>query len=115
TENIKIGKKWKEDNLTVISKNQVSASDILIIFSIRKQLLIDMLPTYTDDCKAMIELIKEIEIFFLQLEHQMIETYVEIQKEMILEEKEFSESIFNNSIDGIFTWDHDFNITSWNA
>ncbi len=114
-QNAERGKKWKEDNLEFISKDQVSVADILIIFSIRKQILASMLLSYTEDCQEMIKILQESEIFFLQLEHNTIETYVEIQKEMLLEEKEFSESIFNHSIDGILTWDHNFNITSWNA
>ena len=113
--NIEAAKKWKKGKLEILSKGQISTSHILIIFSIRKQLLIGMLSTYTDDCQKIIQIIKEIEVFFLQLEHNTIETYVEIQKEAILEEKEFSESIFNNSIDGILSWDHNFTITAWNA
>lgn len=115
TRNIATGNLWRKDALDMISKDQISGSDILIIYSTRKQVLINLLSSYTDNCEKMLDVVREIEIFFLQLEHHSIETYVEIQKELIVEEKAFSESIFNNTVDGIFAWNHAFTLTAWNA
>lgn len=108
-------RKWKNDEIGEISKDNISSSDILVIYSVRKQIFLAHAHQYTDSLSKAIELIKEMEEFFLRLERYTLHNYVEIQKETLIEEKEFSELIFNNTVDGILAWDQNYIITAWNA
>lgn len=57
-------KDWRNNSLPGISQNQIVASDITLIYNVRKHVLFDFLPLYTDDMELIINLVKEIEDFY---------------------------------------------------
>src|SRR5690606_31588737 len=67
------------------------------------------------DPHEIVNTIRRIELLFLRIETKAYNTYLSIQQEISLGEKEFSTSLLDNSIDGILAWDKDFNIIAWNA
>lgn len=57
-------KDWRNNNLSGISQNQIVSSDITLIYNVRKHILYDFLPLYTDNMELVINLVKEIEDFY---------------------------------------------------
>jgi PAS domain S-box-containing protein len=74
---------WKADKLPGIPKNVLVASDITLIYYVRKSTLIKFLPFYTSDLNIALEIIQEIEEFYLFQETLAMQTYAEIQNEKI--------------------------------
>lgn len=138
-----ITQNWKEGKLSWnINKYAVQPSDILLGFAARKNTLLNFLPCFTSDLQHGLSITKELNIFMLLLEERIFKAYIEIQQEVIQEknealnnanlalqkqiserteteeklrrEKEFSDAVINNSIDGIFAFDTDLRITEWN-
>lgn len=138
-----IVEKWKLGQLPGnIDKYAVQPSDILLGFAARKIALLHYLPEFTNDIHHGLLITKELNIFTLMLEERIFKAYIDIQQEVIHEkneelnkanialqneinerigteeklrrEKEFSDAVINNSLDGIFAFDTNLKITSWN-
>jgi PAS domain S-box-containing protein len=137
-----IVKNWREGKLPGINKYNILPSDILLAFSARKNALLCHLPKYTKDICLGLEIAAELNTFNLILEEIIFKAYIEIQKEILNKkneellisnmelqkqinekidtekslraEKEFSETLINNSIDGIIAFDKEFHVTAWN-
>ncbi|MFL5729685.1 MAG: PAS domain-containing protein [Cytophagaceae bacterium] len=78
---IKSMEDWKADKLPGISKTSINASDIALIYNVRKHSLIRFLPKYTQNVEEIIQLIREMEDFYTFQESLAIQTYSEIQKD----------------------------------
>jgi PAS domain S-box-containing protein len=137
-----IVRNWQEGKLAGISKYDLLPSDILLAFSARKNALLCHLPKFTNDIQHGLEIAAELNTFNLMLEEIIFKAYIEIQQEILnkkneelqvsnLElqkqiadkietekslrsEKEFSDALINNSIDGIIAFDKELRITAWN-
>jgi PAS domain S-box-containing protein len=137
-----IVKNWREGKLAGINKYNVLPSDILLAFSARKNALLSHLPKFTNDIFVGLEITAELDAFNLTLEEIIFNAYIDIQNEVlnkkndellssnlelqkkIMEkiytekslraEKEFSDTLINNSIDGILAFDKDLQVTAWN-
>jgi PAS domain S-box-containing protein len=137
-----IVKNWSEGKLAGINKYTVLPSDILLAFSARKNALLCHLPKYTNDIYLGLEIAAELNAFNLTLEEIIFKAYLDIQKEILNKkneellisnielqkqivektdtekslraEKEFSETLINNSIDGIIAFDKRLYVTAWN-
>src|SRR4051794_23183908 len=55
---------WKNDKLPGISRDKIVASDISLIYFVRKNTLFTFLPFYTKDINLGLTIIKEIEKFY---------------------------------------------------
>ena len=60
---IKNNNDWREDRLT-IPRDKVVASDLALIYNVRKYSLIGFLPKYTKEPEQMVKILKEIEDFY---------------------------------------------------
>ncbi|MBX9852737.1 MAG: PAS domain-containing sensor histidine kinase [Cytophagaceae bacterium] len=137
-----IVKDWKEGKLPHINKYAVQPSDIILSFAARKNSLLALIPHFTKDFDHGLSIGKELSVFNLLLEEKIFQAYIEIQQEVIYEkneelnkanhalqfevidrieteeklrrEKDFSEAVINNSIDGIFAFNKELKITAWN-
>lgn len=134
---------WKQGKLpSAVNKYAIRPADILFGFVARKNALLTYLPEFTDNFQHGLLITAELNIFNLLLEERICEAFIEIQQEMIAKsneelnrtnrelqyqilekieiekklrrEKEFSDAVINNSIDGIFAFDTDLRITAWN-
>jgi PAS domain S-box-containing protein len=134
---------WREGKLASnVNKYNIKPSDILLAFAARKNALLTHLPKFTDDINIALSIVEELNKFNLHLEDIIFQVYVEIQQESVNKknkelqkrnikiqkelfekidaekglrlEKEFSETLIDNSIDGIFAFDKDLKITAWN-
>jgi PAS domain S-box-containing protein len=97
--------KWKADQLPGISRNSINASDIALIYNVRKHSLINFLPLYTNDISEVIQIIREIEDFYTFQESLAIQTYSEIRKDELRK----SESRLKNaqSLANLGNWEYD--------
>jgi PAS domain S-box-containing protein len=97
--------KWKADQLPGISRNSINASDIALIYNVRKHSLINFLPLYTKDISEVIQIIREIEDFYTFQESLAIQTYSEIRKDELRQ----SESRLKNaqSLANLGNWEYD--------
>jgi PAS domain S-box-containing protein len=143
TEVYSIVANWKEGKLASnVNKFKIKPSDILLAFAARKNALLVNLPRFTNDIEIALQIVDELNKFNLHLEDIIFQAYVEVQKESVNKknkelqktnvklqkelfekidaekglrlEKEFSETLIDNSIDGIFAFDKDLQITAWN-
>lgn len=72
--------KWKAGELPGIPAEKVQVSDLILSYSIRKQLYMKFLPFYTQDCTAFIAIINELEVFHIYLEQYAFDAYISIQQ-----------------------------------
>jgi PAS domain S-box-containing protein len=143
TEAYSIVNNWREGKLASnINKYNIKPSDILLAFAARKNALLTNLPKFTSDISVALSIVDELNKFNLHLEDIIFRAYVEVQQESVNKknselqktnvklqqelfrkidvekglrlEKEFSETLIDNSIDGIFAFDKDLRITAWN-
>lgn len=105
---------WKENKLEGIPREQVEVSDLVLTYSIRKQVALKILPSYSTDCDKLIAIIQELEKFHLELEHLAFRIYVEIQQEGLQKTNKFLSSLIENSVDGIVAIDKELKIAEWN-
>jgi PAS domain S-box-containing protein len=102
---------WKADKLPGIPKNVLVASDITLIYYVRKSTLIKFLPLYTNDVNKALEIIQEIEEFYLFQETLAMQTYAEIQNEKIAK----SEASLKEAQALAHTGNWEFNISTQNT
>ncbi|HXA00453.1 MAG TPA: PAS domain-containing sensor histidine kinase [Cytophagaceae bacterium] len=143
TEVYSIVHNWREGKLASnVNKYNIKPSDILLAFAARKNALLMHLPKFTDDINTALSIVEELNKFNLNLEDIIFQAYIEVQQESVHKknkelqktnvklqkelfekidvekglrlEKEFSETLIDNSIDGIFAFDKEMKITAWN-
>ena len=84
---------WKDDKLDFVSKDQVETDDLLLISYIRKQAFTNLLPAYTDDCRLIVDVVNELDHFFVAFDLKTANTYVGLLKQRISEDSYFKEKI----------------------
>ena len=138
-----LAQQWKEGKFPVnANKYKIQPTDILLGFTARKNALLKHLPEFTRDSEMAVQIVTELNTFNLLLEEIIFKTYVEIQQEVLIhkneslqhansllqqqmlekietekklrKEKDFNETLINNTIDGIIAFDKNLTITAWN-
>ena len=105
---------WKNNELEGVPRERVEISDLVLTYSIRKQVAHQLLPEYTTDCEKLIAIIQELENFHLELERQAFQVYMEIQQEELHKSNQFLSSLVNKSVDGVMVFDTQMRVTEWN-
>jgi hypothetical protein len=59
---------WKRNELPGIAREKVQGYDIILSYSIRKQLFLSFLPGFTDDCTQVIQIMQELEQFYIHVQ-----------------------------------------------
>ncbi|HEX8547418.1 MAG TPA: PAS domain-containing protein [Cytophagaceae bacterium] len=72
---------WKANKLDGVGRADVVASDIALIYNVRKHSLIDFTPLYTTDIPKILSIIKEVEDFYTYQESIAIDVFSQINKE----------------------------------
>ena len=106
---------WKLDKLDGIRRDQIKVADLVLSYSIRKQVCMDLLPGYTSDPVQIIAIIQELEKFHQELERMAFQIYLEIQQEELHQGNQFLSSLISNSGDGILAFDSEMKVTEWNS
>lgn len=106
--------RWRDNELPGIPRERVEGADLVLAYSIRKQLFLKFLPDYTSDCHLIVTIMQELEQFHIALERQAFELFVDIQKEELNKKNEFLSSLILNSEDAIMAFDTELRLTEWN-
>jgi PAS domain S-box-containing protein len=113
--------KWKVNNLPHMAREEVQISDMVKVYSVRKQLFAQMLPLYTQEVSKAVSILAAIERAYIDMHEVAYQAYSEIwqddmrqQQEQVLREKYFSELLLNSIGDAIIAYDKDQRITTWN-
>ena len=96
------------------TREQVEVMDLVVAYSIRKQVALKILPSYSTDCEVLIPVIQQLENFHVELERIAFGTYLEIQKEELLVKNQFLSALIENSVEGIVAFDKELNVKEWN-
>jgi PAS domain S-box-containing protein len=72
---------WKADKLPGIPREQIEPADIVLNYSLRKRLLIELLPTFSTDVTVCVAVALELEQLYAQLQQNAFQAYVDIQHE----------------------------------
>ncbi|MGZ8545038.1 MAG: hypothetical protein ACXWV0_07060, partial [Flavisolibacter sp.] len=90
---------WMANQLPVVAKMEITAEDINLLTYTRKRAFLDLIPEYSSDMDQMIELISEIDLYFMYSEMASTNAYINILKENIDEKAHLVEKV-NETIPG---------------
>lgn len=106
--------RWRDSELPGIPRSEVKGADLILSYSIRKQLFLKFLPHFTDDCHQLVKIMQELEKFHLELERRAVDVFVTIQKEELSQQNEFLSSLVRNTDNAIIAIDKELKVTEWN-
>ncbi len=113
-------KRWMEDGLGIIKREEISAEDITLASYIRKSALAKFLPSYTTDVHEAIEIIREIDIYAIESDTAATNVVISIQKDrrlQLIEQLQHSDVLFKQAQArthiGNWTWDIPENKVAW--
>lgn len=105
---------WQQDQHPSIPSGGLTVSDMVLVYSLRKELYLRYLGRYTQEVATYSAIAIEMEELHRRLEQLAFEAFVNIQQASLKKEKELTESIINNSTDGIMAFDAEERIVLWN-
>ncbi len=91
--------KWINNQLPLIDKYDIRAEDINLLLFIRKMAFVHFLHEYCKDSLQLVELIKEIDLYTMQVELRSTNTYIDILKESLQQSSHFIQKV-NDTIPG---------------
>lgn len=98
-------KKWKENQLPLVDKYDIRAEDINLIAYIRKMAFMHFLEPHCRDTAHAIALMREIDLYMMQLELQTTNTFISLLKDSVHESSHLIHKV-NNTIPGaIYVFD----------
>lgn len=92
-------KAWLSNQLPVIQKDEITAEDITAVSYYRRKTLLHFVPDYCNSVEQVVELIKELDLFFWESETALTNTYMDLLKEKIYENAHFIEKV-NQTVPG---------------
>ncbi len=98
-------RRWVEDQLQVMRREDVVAEDITLTSYLRKKTFLHFVADYTGDIRQAVGLIGEIDLFLHELETGSTNTYLNILKDRIDEDANFIQKINNTSPSIIYVFD----------
>jgi PAS domain S-box-containing protein len=107
-------RRWQDNELKGIERGQVTQKDIILIYSIRKQVLLHFLPQFTSDCALFAQIMQEWECYYTFLTREALDAYEQISKEHLLRKNKLLSTIIDHSVQGIYTFDKELRVTEWN-
>ncbi|WP_128545819.1 PAS domain-containing sensor histidine kinase [Larkinella soli] len=97
--------RWRQNQLKLVGREQISPRDISLIGYIRKQAFLTFLPRYTQDPLQLVGIIREIDDYALYLQTRGTEMYVGLMREAIEEQHYFNEKLAGTSPGVIYVFD----------
>jgi PAS domain S-box-containing protein len=85
--------RWLSNQLPLIGKFQIQAEDITAINHVRSEGLKRLIPTYSTDVSMVLEIVQEIDRFFLGSNTTATDTYIAILKDQLAEETHFNANV----------------------
>ncbi len=97
---------WVNNQLPLISRNNIKAEDITLISYIRRSVLRTYLPWYTTDLEMIIKILQEIDTYTTEFDTRSFKILFSIQEELHTETKELAQL-------GNWIWDLKKNVITW--
>ena len=97
--------RWLENRLPNLDRYDLVVNDITLFTYIRKRAFLHFIPEYCRDTEQIIELIKELDLYFMQAETAATKTYIQLLENRIDEHSHFIEKITNTSPGVIYVYD----------
>lgn len=110
-------KRWEEDKLTDIRKQDVHPSDLILIYACQKKAIYKFLPRFTERSDEATAIIEELEDFYSKVQNDGVQLLFKIQKQTdraLKEREEQLQAIFSNAPDAIVASNMNAVITEWN-
>ncbi|GAB3918843.1 sensor histidine kinase [Larkinella terrae] len=85
--------RWSQDQLPNIGRNQIATNDIGAVSYVRKQALTSFLTRYSADPQVIIQVVREIDRYVLELQNRMIAQYISVLNEHLNQQLHFTEKI----------------------
>lgn len=76
-------KRWTENLLPVVKREDIAAEDITVVMYIRKKALLHFLPEYCKSSDQLVKLIEEIDLFLFHAETAYTNAYINLLKERL--------------------------------
>lgn len=76
-------KRWKDNTLPIIQKQDIIAEDITLSVFIRRKCFLRLLPEYCSESDQLIQIIEELDLYLFHLETRCTNTYINLLKERI--------------------------------
>ncbi len=76
-------REWKADKLPGIPREKIELSDIVLNYSLRKRLLLELLPAFTSEVPVCVAIALQLEQLYAQLQQNAFQAYVDIQHETL--------------------------------
>lgn len=105
---------WKANLLPNVPRNSIDVKDMAFTPHTRKYAFIRLLKEYTRDIDLYEAVIGELDMFYSLQQEMSLETFVAIQNERVIQEKDFLSTLLDNTSDGISAYDLEGKITVWN-
>ena len=83
-------RKWRSDTLPNIPRAGVATADLVLVYHVRKQLLLGFIEDYTTDIKEALAIAKEIDLLYAEVEQYAFSLYVDLKE---AEHKEINEKL----------------------
>ncbi len=76
-------REWKADKLPGIPREKIELSDIVLNYSLRKRLLLELLPAFTTEVSVCVAIALHLEQLYAQLQQNAFQAYLDIQQEAL--------------------------------
>ncbi|MBA3829204.1 MAG: PAS domain-containing protein [Taibaiella sp.] len=93
-------RQWLNDEMGIVSKDQISAEDITLVSYMRRQSFLNFLPLYTNKPEEIIGIVKELDDYSLYNDTLVTNTYINILREKINANIHLVETI-NHTVPGM--------------
>lgn len=93
---------WKNDKIPGIPKTAISLTDIILIYSGQKEALSNLIPEYTHDAATIIDIVRELNFYYKEVQKSAVTMLDQIQKEQqsqLIESEERYRDLFDNAND----------------
>ena len=90
-------KLWEADQLGVMSRNEITAEDIMYAGYMRNKALLKFIPSYTTDVFEALEIVKEIDSLTVENDIAATNVYIKLLKDRINEQSLFTEALSNTT------------------
>ncbi len=98
-------KKYQDNLLPVVTREDVAAEDINLSVFVRRQTFLHFITDFTSDTEKLVEILREIDLYLLQFQAQITQLYIQILKNSINENAHFIEKITHTSPGLIYVFD----------
>ena len=95
-------KQWEDDEIPGIPKGDIHPSDLVLVYTIQKQGLLKFLPEYTTAVTEAINIIKELEDYFVEVQNDAVVMLFKIKQDADIKLRQSEEryrDLFENATD----------------